>query len=266
MTTVGRRSGRPPRVVVGGLLGMAAVVYAGGVRPRMLRWGATDDEVVAPFPGATIVPGGVRGATMAATLDAPPERVWSWLVQMGHDRAGWYSWDRLDNFGQRSSWSLHPEWQRVGLGDRLAATPDGTQSWEIAAFEPPRFLALRMSLDLRGRPFDPTGEPPARYTDSTWGFLLSELPGGRTRLVVSGYWAFRPRWLRPLLSVLLLEPSHWLMQTRQFTNLRRRVGRAPAPTGITLPEIVGGTPPRGASRSSPGRTRGHPRASAARTE
>jgi polyketide cyclase/dehydrase/lipid transport protein len=80
-----------------------------------------------------------------------------------------------------------------------------------------------MSLDLRGRPFDPAARRPARYTDSTWGFLLSERPGGRTRLVVSGYWALRPGWLRPILSVALLEPAHWIMQTRQFTNLQRRV-------------------------------------------
>jgi hypothetical protein len=80
-----------------------------------------------------------------------------------------------------------------------------------------------MSLDLRGRPFDATESPPARYTDSTWGFLLTERPGGRTRLVVSGYWVLRPGWLRPILSVALLEPAHWIMQTRQFTNLQRRV-------------------------------------------
>ena len=216
-------------VGVAGLGGILAGLYAGWARPRMLRWGATADEVAAAFPGAAIVPGGVRSATMATTLDAPPEQVWPWLVQMGHDRAGWYSWDGLDNFGRRSAWSLHPEWQQVGVGDRLVAKPDGTQWWEVAAFEPPRFLALRMSLDLQGRPFDPAGRPPARYTDSTWGFLLSERPGGRTRLVVSGYWAFRPGWLRPILSVTLLEPSHWIMQTRQFTNLQRRVRPASRP-------------------------------------
>ncbi|HET9658253.1 MAG TPA: hypothetical protein VFP72_23075, partial [Kineosporiaceae bacterium] len=113
--------------------------------------------------------------------------------------------------------------QQVGVGDRLLAKPDGTQWWEVAAFDPPRFLALRTSLDPRGRPFDPTKSPPARYTDSTWGFLSTEQPGGRTRLVVSGYWALRPGWLRPILSVTLPEPARWVMQTCQFTNLQRRV-------------------------------------------
>ncbi|MGZ6802721.1 MAG: hypothetical protein ACXVFU_06690 [Nocardioidaceae bacterium] len=198
------------------------------MRPRLVRWGATDEEVEAPFPGQEIVPDGVRSATMAVTIDAPPDRVWPWLVQMGTDRAGWYSWDRLDNFGRPSAHWVDPAWQQISLGDRLAGTPDGSQSWEVAALEPHRFLALRMSLDLRGRPFDPAAERPRRYTDSTWGFLLEPLPGNRTRLVVSGYWSLKPRWLQPFMSVVVLEPSHWVMQTRQFTNLRRRAeGRDP---------------------------------------
>jgi hypothetical protein len=83
-----------------------------------------------------------------------------------------------------------------------------------------------MSLDLRGRPDDTQGARPRFYTDSLWGFLLEELPDGRTRLVVSGYWSLRPRWLQPVMSFLFVEPSHWIMPTRQFTNLKRRAERA----------------------------------------
>jgi proline iminopeptidase len=163
---------------------------------------------------------------MAVTIDVPPSRVWPWLVQMGTDRGGWYSWDRLDNFGRHSVERIHPEWQEISVGDRLLAKPDGSEWWEVAALEPGRFLCLRMSLDLRGRPFDPAGTRPRHHTDSTWGFLLEELPGGRTRLVVSGYWSLQPRWLQPILSLLVLEPTHWIMQTRQFANLKRRVESA----------------------------------------
>jgi proline iminopeptidase len=53
---------------------------------------------------------------------------------------------------------------------------------------------------------------------------LKELPGGGTRLVVSGYWIVEPRWLRPVVN-LLLEPAHWVMQVRQFANLKRRAER-----------------------------------------
>jgi hypothetical protein len=59
-------------------------------------------------------------------------------------------------------------------------------------------------------------------TDSVWCFLLEELPGERTRLVVSGYAAARPRLLQTVLSFVFWEPAHWIMQTRQFANLKRR--------------------------------------------
>lgn len=215
------------------LLPVAGLVaaYALAVRPRLVRWGATDEEVRRPYPGAELIPGGERSATMAVTIDAEPSRLWPWLVQMGADRAGWYSWDRLDNWGRPSAGRIHPEWQEISVGDRLAATPDASQWWEVAALEPERFLGLRMSLDLRGRPFDPRRAPPRFFTDSLWGFLLEELPGRRTRLVVSGYWSLRPRWLQPLTSVMVLEPSHWVMQTRQFANLARLAERGASDEG-----------------------------------
>jgi len=171
---------------------------------------------------------------MAVTIDAPPPAVWPWLVQMGVDRAGWYGWDRLDNFGRRSAERIHPEWQEIAVGDRLVAKPDGSEWWEVAALEPERFLCLRMSLDLRGRPFDPEGTHPRCFTDSTWGFLLEELPGDRTPLVVSGYWSLQPRWLRSVMSFVMLEPSHWVMQTRQFANLE---WRAASPRGRGAPPL-----------------------------
>jgi proline iminopeptidase len=226
---------------LGALLAAAAAVYVLGVRPRILRWGASDEEVRGPFPGADLIPGGQRGATMAVTIDAPPSRVWPWLVQMGCDRAGWYSWDRLDNGGVPSAERIHPEWQHVAVGDRLASTPSGRAWFEVAALDPERFLGLRAPIDLCGlRPFDPAGPWPRCYVDALWGFQLKDLPGRRTRLVVSGYACAQPRLLR-VIDLLFWEPAHWIMQTRQFANLRRRAERQPGPG---LRESTPPEPPR----------------------
>ena len=206
------------------VMGLSLAAYAFIARPRILRWGATDQEVASPYPGADLIPDGKRSATMAVTIDAPPSTVWPWLAQMGYRRAGWYSWDYLDNFGRRSADRIHPEWQNISVGDMLAG-PDASameNAWKVAALVPERFLGLRASFDLRGRRFNPAESRPRSYTDSLWGFLLEELPGGRTRLIVSGYWSLQPRWLQAPLSFVFLEPSHWIMQTRQFTNLKRR--------------------------------------------
>lgn len=193
---------------------VALGAYAAFVRPRLLRWGATDDEVNSSFPGADLVPGGARSTTMAVTIDAPPGKVWPWLVQMGYGRAGWYSWDYLDNFGRPSAESLHPEWQNVKIGDYLGgphASDLERKAWQVAALEPERFLGLRSSIP---------------HSESLWAFWLKDLPGGRTRLIVSGYWNMQPRWLQPFMTVALLEWTHWIMQTKQFAELKRRVERA----------------------------------------
>lgn len=203
--------------------GLLAGVYAVAVRPRLVRWGATGEELARPYPGAEIIPDGSRSATMAVTIDAPAAQVWPWLAQMGYDRAGWYSWDRLDNGGRPSADRIHPEWQEIELGDRLTAwSPGGPVSaWEVAALEPGHFLGLRGLSDLRGRQLDSTRPRPSAYLDGLWGFLLEDLPGDRTRLVVSGYQSTRPRWLEAVLNFFLYPPVHWAMQTRQFANVKR---------------------------------------------
>ncbi len=215
------------------LVGLAAAsgaiaAYATLVRPRILRWGAFEEEVAADYPGREIVPGGRRISTMATTLDAPPEQVWPWLVQMGLGRGGWYSWDHLDNWGHVSAEEIHPEWQQLEVGSRLPTSPDGSTAFVVAAIEPERFLALRASLDLQvGREFDPDDVPRPRYfTDSTWCFQLTPFPGGKTRLVVSGYATYGPRWLARIFEPVVFEPAHWIMQRRQFRNLRRLTARA----------------------------------------
>jgi hypothetical protein len=209
------------------IVATALVAYGLAVRPRMLRAGATDEEVREPYPGADLVPRGKRTATMATTIGATPSAVWPWLVQMGCDRAGWYSWDRLDNGGKPSAKHIHPEWQSVAVGDRMLSTPSGSAWFEVAALEPQRFLALRAPLDLRGRPFDTSGVRPRLCSDSTWSFKLDELPGGRTRLVVSGYAALRPRPVLRMADLVFWEPAHWIMQRRQFAELKRRAEATP---------------------------------------
>jgi hypothetical protein len=209
-------------------------IYALGLRPRLVRWGATDEEVEGPYPGADLIPGASRGTTMAVTIEAPPSAVWPWLAQMGVDRGLWYTWNYWRLRGLRNAERIHPEWQDITVGHRMAAVPDGSVWWEVAALERERFLALRMSLDLRGHPFDPRGKLPRHYTDSLWCFRLAPQPGGRTRVVASGYWAFEPHWLKGIVGFCLLEPSTWIMQTRQFTGLKRRAERG-GPVVVAAP-------------------------------
>jgi hypothetical protein len=230
---------RKTAVMVAAGMAVVEVVYATWVRPRLMRWGATDEEVTGAYPGAGLVPEGQRAATMAVTIGAPPGQVWPWLVQMGGDRGGWYSWDRLDNGGRPSATKVHPEWQDLALGDYVKYwTRKGpVDAWQVAALEPDRFLGLRGLRDLRGRQLDPGQPRPSAYTEGLWGFLLTELPGGRTRLVISGYQTLRPRQLERFANHWLYIPVVWPMQARMLSVLKRNIERAarartqPAPSG-----------------------------------
>ena len=182
-----------------------AVLYALWIRPRLLTWGATREETTRAYPGDELVPDPEGGATMATTLPAPPEKVWPWLVQMGGDRGGWYSWDWLDNNGEPSADRIVPEWQSLEEGQHLYKAPNGPSRFVVALLEANRTLVLRGDYSTS--------------IDGIWGFHLWWAPGGSTRLVART----RNRGLPRLIS-LPWEPVHFFMQIRQFHNLRTRVG------------------------------------------
>jgi hypothetical protein len=109
-------------------------------------------------------------STHAITVDAPPAQVWPWIAQMGAGRAGWYSWDVIDNGGVRSATRIVPEFQAVVAGDVMPAAPGATEAFVVARADPPRDLLLT-APDGRGG-----------YAVA-WEHVLEPLEGGRTRLI-----------------------------------------------------------------------------------
>jgi CubicO group peptidase (beta-lactamase class C family) len=122
--------------------------------------------------------------THAITIGAPIERVWPWLAQMGADRAGWYSWDAIDNGGRPSASSIVPDFQPVAPGDVMPAVPGARDAFVVAAVDPPHDLVLT-APDGNG------GEA------VSWEHFLLSLDGDRTRLIlrgrVSSHWLDRSR-------------------------------------------------------------------------
>src|SRR6266699_6233737 len=124
------------------LLGLSVAAYTLLVRPFLVNWGATRDEVQRPYPGVDLVPGGKRSGTMATTIGAPPSRVWPWLVQMGCNRAGWYSYDLLDNGGRHSATTIIPALQHLAIGDVMPAVPGARDAFVVVDFTPYKMLLL----------------------------------------------------------------------------------------------------------------------------
>lgn len=175
-----------------------------------LRWGATTDEVQGPMPGDDIVPKASFAATRAITIDAPPQRVWPWIVQLGYRRAGWYTYDLLDNAGYDSADCILAEYQDPKIGDwvPMASKVNETTAFKVSALQTAEWL-------LWAKP------------DSTWAWRLTPLDGGRTRLVAR--LKQRYPWERPgaaVLTLILLEFGDFPMMRRVLTGIKARAERA----------------------------------------
>jgi hypothetical protein len=196
------------------LRGLGAIILASPrfasaplIRRRHLRWGATDAEAAAPMPGDELVPRSSFTATRAITIDAPPEAVWPWLVQLGYRRAGWYTYDLFDNAGFPSADRILPEQQNLKVGDwvPMAKNVNDTTAFTVAGMDPNRWM-------LWQKP------------NSTWAWKLVPLDGGRTRLItrLQELYPWRSSPGNALLTLILFEFGDFPMTRKLLLGVKRR--------------------------------------------
>lgn len=172
---------------------------------------ATAAERAQKLAGDELIPSPIGVVNHAITIHRSPADVWPWLAQMGSGRAGWYSYDFIDNGGRRSADRILPEFQHVEVGSVFPALPGARDVFVVAQCEPERSLVLSWRL------------PDGRY-QTTWAFVLEQPQPGRTRLIVRGRVAsgYRPYGLPQWLALLLGRPAHFIMQRKQLLSIRRR--------------------------------------------
>ena len=137
----------------------------------MVSCHASKQEQRQAMPADSLVPDAIGTMTHAITIHATPEGVWPWLAQMGAGRAGWYSYDRIDNGGHPSSEFILPEYQQIVPGDVLPALPGAQEAFIVAEIEVPHHLVLTVP--------DANGD-----IQVSWEFLLQPMDQGSTRLIV----------------------------------------------------------------------------------
>ena len=216
--TLGRDAFRHPWAVrVGWGIGIVTLVYAAVVmvmRPVFVQWGTTPNERRIALAGDEVHP---QDATYridhAITVLAPASATWPWLVQLGQDRAGFYSYDWLErSFGVRikNADRVHPEWQQRAVGDTVIATQAsylggrfGTLGWRVNALEPERVIGLE-----------------------NWGtFVLVPVDSNTTRLIVRTRGAGATSALSFVfapIDVFVFEPAHFIMERAMLRGIRDR--------------------------------------------
>lgn len=122
------------------LLGLAVSVVWFFYRPWALTWGSTDEEIARPMPGDEVLEQPTFNATRAVTIEATAEEIWPWIVQIGYRRAGFYSYDFLDNDGIPSAERILPEFQTLKAGDLIPLSKSAHV--RVTELEPPAFMVL----------------------------------------------------------------------------------------------------------------------------
>jgi hypothetical protein len=207
--------------------GTALAGYVTLVRPKILRWGATDQEATERLPGDEVVAQPRYQTTHAVTIQAPPRAVWPWLVQLGQGRGGLYSYDWLENLfglGFRSADRILPDLQTLQVGDQVWLAPRDSAMplwYQVLDLQPPQTLVLGPHGDhqealAQGLPWP------------TWTFVLRDLGNGSSRLIVRMRSDFTPTPLGLLANKYALEPVHFAMERKMLLGIKHRAEQATA--------------------------------------
>jgi hypothetical protein len=150
------------------------------VRAAIPTWGATKAEQIQALPGDEVLPKAPSAWVNAVTINAAPETVWPWLIQMGDSRGGFYSFMFIErtfmrafgfNSGEVQAYyqnadRIHPEWQNPPQGQGMIM-----DYVAVREYEPGRYLLASATEKFAGMGW-------------TWLWHITPTADGRTRLVV----------------------------------------------------------------------------------
>ena len=176
-------------------------------RPWQRTWGATEEEVLRGMPGDEVVSNPTFSATRAVEIDADPEQIWPWIVQIGYRKAGFYSHDWLDNDRIPSAEEIIPEFQNLSVGDTIPLSR--TVSARVEILERNEFMLLIVDGDSAG------GET------WTWAWGLYSKGPMTTRLVTRLRVDFDSG-----LSKLYLDAFEIVMMSKCLLGIKRRAEAA----------------------------------------
>ncbi|MCG8632322.1 MAG: hypothetical protein MI863_00760 [Desulfobacterales bacterium] len=192
------------------IISIQILVYAVFLRPDIMTWGATESEISMKLAGDSTSP--FMNSTRAITIHAPDTEVWKWLVQLGADRGGFYSYtfiEHLSGYDTDNTIKIVPEFQEMNVGRVVPSSRSGSKlNWRVLAVDPGK------SFLLEG-----------------WGpFVIKKIDSETTRLIVRTHgWQINS--ITRIIVCAVMEPLHYIMEKRMLMGFK---ARAEAGEGVEL--------------------------------
>ena len=191
------------------------------IKPNIFTWGATTQEVSMSMPGDHLAP--FISSTRSITINAPISEVWDWVIQLGADRGGFYSYWFIEKplgYKYRERNRVEAEFKDMQVGRVIKASIDPSMSFieynfPVVAVDPGKSFVLR-----------------------NWGcFLLNEIDSNRTRLIVRTHGQSLTNW-KDHFNYFITMPLHYLMERRMLIGIKKRSETGPGEPFSSIPDIL----------------------------
>jgi hypothetical protein len=187
----------------------AVILIVRLLTPGMDRWGATEGEISATLPGDELVSNPASFVNRAITIDATPEQIFPWILQLGAEKGGFYSYSWFETYILQcklvNADRIHPEWQSLQVGDTVKMCPGtfGPPAYTVAQLVPNQAMILGHQEN-------------GKWVD-LWQFVLLPQTDGTTRLVLrtrtmmtGGFWD-------------IIHPGVFIMERGMLLGIKARV-------------------------------------------
>jgi hypothetical protein len=189
-----------------GLLASLMILYSVWLRDWQMNWGANQEEIERHMIGDDLLVEPEFNTTRVVEIQAPPEDVWPWIVQMGMGRGGFYNFDVLDNRGVPSAERILPEYQDLKVGDFILPL------LQVTEMDPDRHTMLWRFLEGAGG-----------WGNATWSWGLYETEDHHTRLVSRLRQKYHPKSPVDSLMYGFQEVTEIFMMRTCLRGIKRRV-------------------------------------------
>jgi hypothetical protein len=198
---------------------IAAHLLSPFLRSYRAHWGASAEDLERKLPGDELVPYSKWEFTHAITIYAPRSEVWNWLVQIGADRGGLYSYETLENLvgcNIHNAEQIIPKYQTLKAGDEIKIHPKAP-GMNVAVVERGHYILVHN---------DNRQEGTKSYINMTWLWHLDAIDATTTRLISRSRNDYSPElsnklWMGPL----IVEPISFVMERKMMLGIKERAER-----------------------------------------